>query len=253
MSADRGIALGEAAGPPGMRLYAIGDVHGRLDLLSALHGKIGAEIARDRPADWRIIHVGDYIDRGPCSRGVLDFLIGKSSADERNIALAGNHDLGLLWFLAKPRANTLFTRHGGFQTALSYGVTADFSSNEAARDTACRLDAAIPESHTRFLTGLARSVSFGDFFFCHAGIRPGLALDRQDPEDLIWIRDDFLGWAGLHPKVIVHGHTPVAAPDLRPNHVNIDTGAYSSGILSALVIEGRLTRILQETGGSTAA
>lgn len=228
-----------------MRLYAIGDVHGRLDLLSGLHRRIRAEIEHDRPADWRIIHLGDYIDRGPDSRGVLDFLIDLTGSDRRIVALAGNHDLGLPWFLSAPRHNTLFTRHGGAATAASYGVTADFDDNAAARETARRLQAAIPEAHTRFLLDLPLSVSFGDFFFCHAGIRPGTALDAQDRQDLIWIRDEFLDWTGLHPKVIVHGHTPREDPERRANRINIDTGAFKTGRLTAVAIDGGEIRFLQ--------
>jgi serine/threonine protein phosphatase 1 len=181
----------DAAGPPGMRLYAIGDVHGRLDLLEEMHARIGQEIAHDRPDDWRIIHVGDYIDRGPQSREVISLLRRLVGTDQRVVALCGNHDAGMVDFLGRPSPKTLFATHGGLETARSYGVAADFSSDAAARDTTDALLSAIPESHLAFVKDLPRSVAFGDFFFCHAGVRPGVPLAAQDPEDLIWIRETF--------------------------------------------------------------
>ena len=241
----QGVHLLDAAGPEGLRIYAIGDVHGRLDLLRAMHEAIRDEIETVRPADWRIVHIGDYIDRGPDSKGVIDFLIEALRRDARYIALAGNHDAGLLEFLAEPSPQTLFAGHGGRQTALSYGVDADFSSPALAQDAAAKLRAAIPREHIDFLAGLRRSATFGDFFFCHAGVRPGVPLAHQDPQDLIWIRKPFLDSPLLHEKVIVHGHTPANEPEIMPNRVNLDTAAFTTGVLSALSIEGTRKRILQ--------
>lgn len=240
-----GIHLTDAEGPAGLRIYAIGDVHGRLDLLEAMHEAIQGEIDDNPPGDWRIVNVGDYIDRGPDSKGVIDFLIRATGADGRHIALAGNHDAGLVDFLADPTPDSLFARHGGRQTALSYGVDADFSSHALAREAAVRLRAAMPREHVEFLATLPRSVAFGDFFFCHAGIRPGVPLARQNPEDLIWIRSAFLDSPLLHEKVIVHGHTPSSVPEVLPNRVNVDTAAFSTGVLTALSVEGTRKRILQ--------
>jgi serine/threonine protein phosphatase 1 len=235
----------DAAGPPGMRLYAIGDVHGRLDLLQEMHVQIGREIARDRPDDWRIIHVGDYVDRGPDSRGVISMLRRLVRDESRVVALGGNHDFGMVDFLGTADKDGLFALYGGRETALSYGVEADFSSSWLARQAADALLTAMPESHVDFLTTLPRSVAFGDFFFCHAGVRPGVPLAAQNPEDLIWIREKFLKWPHLHEKVIVHGHTPQAEPEIMPNRVNVDTGAYMSGVLTALAIDGKTKRVLQ--------
>ncbi len=240
-----GIHLMDAAGPAGIRIYAIGDVHGRLDLLREMHARIREEIERDAPDDWRVVHVGDYIDRGPDSKGVIDFVIAAISADDRHIALAGNHDVGLLEFFDEPGPQTLFAGHGGRQTARSYGVGADFSSSALAREAAARLKAAMPREHVEFLSTLPRSVAFGDFFFCHAGIRPGVPLALQNPEDLIWIREKFLNSPLLHEKVVVHGHTPSQAPEIMPNRVNVDTAAFSTGVLTALSIDGTRKRILQ--------
>jgi serine/threonine protein phosphatase 1 len=240
-----GVHFLDAAGPPGMRLYAIGDVHGRLDLLEEMHARIAAEIQRDQPGDWRIIHVGDYIDRGPQSRGVINLLRRLVRDDPHVIALGGNHDFGMVDFLGRPDKDALFARHGGSETARSYGVEADFSSQWLARQAADHLLAAIPETHLAFLKGLPRAVAYGDFFFCHAGIRPGVPLAEQNPEDLIWIRDTFLNWPRLHEKVIVHGHTPRPEPELMPARVNVDTGAWMSGVLTAIGIEGKSKRLLQ--------
>lgn len=240
-----GISLEDAATPPGMRLYAIGDVHGRLDLLEAMHTRIAAEIAADRPSDWRIIHLGDYIDRGPESCGVVEHLIRAGRDDSRNLCLAGNHDLGMLDFLAQPQEAGLFLRHGGVETALSYGVRLGVESVGELRRAHAQLVEAVPPAHVAFFRELSTALSFGDFFFCHAGIRPGIPLDQQVAEDLIWIRGEFHKYAGLHPKVVVHGHTPVASAELRPNRVNLDTGAYYSGRLTALVVDGKEKRLLE--------
>jgi len=241
----KGIRLADASAPQGMVLYAIGDVHGRLDLLEEMHGLIAADRDGRRAADWRIIHLGDYVDRGPDSRGVIEFLVSAMARDRRVMALAGNHDVGFRDCLTPGELPGIFLNHGGPDTARSYGVELDLSSRETLLDSQKRLIEAVPESHAAFLRGLDFSACFGDFFFCHAGIRPGVALDRQDREDLVWIRHEFLNHAGLHPKVIVHGHTPVPEPQLRDNHVNLDTGAFSTGILTALVVDGADKRLLR--------
>lgn len=241
---ETGIHLRDARGPDGLRLYAIGDVHGRLDLLAAMHARIAADIARDRPDDWRVVHLGDYVDRGPASNGVIDWLITARERDPRHLVLAGNHDVGFLDFLGQPTAESLFVRYGGVETARSYGVRLATDDDTALRSSHAALVEATPRSHVDFLRALAFSESFGDFFFCHAGIRPGIALDRQDRQDLIWIRDTFHGHAGLHPKVVVHGHTPHRLPEIEANRVNVDTLAWQSGRLTALVIEGAAKEIL---------
>lgn len=240
----QGIHFLDAKGPEGIRLYAIGDVHGRVDLLEKMHAAIRANIMVHNVRDWRIIHLGDYVDRGPDSKGVLDFLV-KSLKDQRVLALAGNHDVGFLEFLQRPEKDGLFALYGGRETAQSYGVKADFSSQWLARHAAGELITAMPNSHVELLTKLTFSMSFGDFFFCHAGIKPGVPLDEQKPHSLIWIRDEFLDWTGLHPKVVVHGHTPSPEPEVRANRVNVDTHAYASGVLSALVIDGREKELMQ--------
>ena len=234
-----GVRYDEAAGPEGVRVYAIGDIHGRLDLLGQMHDLIAADRASHPDRDWLIVHVGDYVDRGQDSRGVIDFLIAAADRDPRYVTLTGNHDVGFLDFLAEPRPDGLFARHGGRQTALSYGVDIDFDDPRSLAAAHSTLLAAMPERHRTFLRGLRFSVTAGDYFFCHAGIRPHVPLDRQQPDDLIWIRDVFLDFTGLHEKVVVHGHTPSAEPEIRVNRVNVDTGAYRTGRLTAFVIDGR--------------
>lgn len=239
-----GVEFSKAAGPQDMRLYAIGDVHGRLDCLARMHELIAAEVARDRPADWRVIHLGDYVDRGPQSRQVLDLLVAARARDPRNIALMGNHDEGFLDFLADPAHDRLFVDFGGFDTAASYGVLLDVRSRATLVESHRQLLDAMPDAHFSFLRDLQRSASFGDFFFCHAGVRPGVPLKAQNPHDLNWIRREFLDHPGLFEKVIVHGHTPVREPEARPNRVNVDTRAFETGRLTALVVEGREKRFL---------
>ncbi len=239
-----GVHYLDARGPDGIRIYAIGDIHGHLDLLRDMHARIAEEIARDKPADWRIVHLGDLVDRGPDSAGVIAFLIAAVARDRRNIVLAGNHDVGFLDFLAQPDPDSLFARHGGRETALSYGIDLRMEDADSLSHSHCELAAAVPDSHLSFLRALPRSASFGDFFFCHAGIRPGVALDRQDSEDLIWIRNEFLRYPGLHPKVIVHGHTPQAEPEVLANRVNVDTGVFHSGVLTALAVDGAEKRLM---------
>ena len=237
---SEGVHYLDAAAPEGMRIYAIGDVHGRLDCLKIMHERIAEDLARAQPPDWRIIHLGDYVDRGPDARGVIEFLIETTGRDGRVTALLGNHDVGLLEFLESPRPyGLLFPDNGGETTSRSYGVEADWRDPRSLALNFPAFRAAVPRAHVDFLEGLPRFCSHGDFFFCHAGIRPGVPLAAQDPFDLVWIRGPFLDHPGLHPKVIVHGHTPYYEPQVLPNRVNVDTMAFHTGRLTAMVVEGK--------------
>ena len=237
------VSLDKAQAPAGMRIYAIGDVHGCLDHLAMMHDRIGEEIERDRPADWRVIQVGDYVDRGPESSGVLDFLARAIKAEPRIVALRGNHDQGMLDFLRAPDWNGIFANNGGETTGRSYGVSLKFLPDTIGAESAA-LAAAMPKSHRHLLETLPYSLALGDYFFCHAGIRPGVSLARQNPDDLLWIRKPFLEHERLHHKVIVHGHTPRREAEVRPNRINIDTGACLTGKLTAIMLEGGSKRLL---------
>ncbi len=239
------VSFTEARGPQDMLIFAIGDIHGRLDLLQAMHQRIFAEIAERKPSDWRVIHLGDYMDRGPDSSGVLQWLVDAQARDPRMLAIAGNHDVGMLDFLRDPQRAGLFARYGGVDTARSYGIDLDTKSLAKFGAGHEALVRAIPPSHVSFLRDLSFRLEFGDFFFCHAGIRPTLPLEDQSNDDLVWIREDFLDWTKLHPKVVVHGHTPVASGEIHMNRVNVDTGAFKTNRLTALMIDGAQKRLIE--------
>ncbi|MEJ2373895.1 MAG: metallophosphoesterase family protein [Pseudolabrys sp.] len=232
----------EKSGLGPQRIYAIGDIHGRLDLLERAIAAIARDVAEHGPAALTVT-VGDYIDRGPASRGVIDLLAQDPFAAPL-VALKGNHEDMLEAFLADPAVGPHWLDNGGLATLRSYGVDlrgqgrADFA---AARDA---LRAALPPAHRDFLRGLRTWFSAGDYFFCHAGVRPGVALDCQREEDLIWIRGEFLASTEDFGKTVVHGHTPVPEPEVRPNRIGIDTGAYASGRLTCVVLDGGFPRFL---------
>jgi serine/threonine protein phosphatase 1 len=223
--------------PDGTRIYAVGDIHGRLDLLDQLLIKIDADLAAHKID--RAIHVflGDYIDRGPESATVLERLIRRGQSHE-TICLLGNHEACLLEFLDNPAMLAPWGQNGGLTTLLSYGLRPTFQAGpEEQAELSAALGEVMPASHRQFLTGLPLSFTCGDFFFVHAGVRPGTPLSRQRDEDLLWIRGEFLQHEAPFEKVIVHGHTPVREPDVRKNRVNIDTGAYATGRLTCLRLE----------------
>lgn len=237
--------LDDSSLPEGLRVYAVGDVHGRADLLADIWSRIEADLA-ERPVERsRIVMLGDYTDRGPDSRKVVDMLAGRLEADPEFICLRGNHDDWLETFLFAPdEVGDSFLRWGGMETLASYGV--DTAGQRRSHVELSReLKELMPASHRRFLSRLRRAHVEGDYFFVHAGVRPGIPLDEQDPHDLLWIRGEFHHHLGSFGKVIVHGHTPVDEVEVRRNRINLDTGAYASGVLSAVALEGRAYRFLQ--------
>ena len=240
--------LGEAKTPAGMRLYAIGDVHGCDGLLAEMHARIGADLLAHPVADHRIIHVGDYVDRGPDSAGVIARLSRLCADDPHVVCLRGNHDEMMADFLADPLQNgPVWLSNGAGATLRSYGVSPGRGWFRPAEDLEVlgeTLEAKLPPVHSAFLHSLGYSATFGDFFFCHAGIRPGIPLDEQSPYDLIWIRDEFLSDDSDHGVVVVHGHTPADAPEVRRNRINIDTGAVMGGRLTCVVLDGTDHRFL---------
>src|SRR5262249_29472820 len=195
--------------PPGMRVYAIGDVHGRADLLGQLFAEIDADLSAHPAPEAIHIFVGDYIDRGPYSRQVVDLLVERSQLHE-TIFLRGNHEVLVEEFLSNPESFATWREAGGIETLLSYGIRP--SSNPHAVERAMlakRLADVLPPAHRQFFRDLKRSFTCGDFFFVHAGVRPGVPLSEQKDEDLFWIRDEFLSSEQKFGKIIVHGHNPV--------------------------------------------
>jgi len=223
--------------PEGVRIYAIGDIHGRADLLDVVLARIDADLAQGPPARNIEVFLGDYVDRGPDSRRVIDRLVARNQT-HRAVFLKGNHETFVTEFVRTPTILSDWQNLGGLETLMSYGIMPSINADGAAQE---KLSAAfkqvLPESHRQFLADLRSSFTCGDFFFVHAGIRPGIALENQNEEDLLWIRQEFLLCEDDFSKIIVHGHTPVSQPEIRPNRINIDTGAYATGRLTCLVLE----------------
>jgi serine/threonine protein phosphatase 1 len=224
--------------PDGVRVYAIGDVHGRVDLLDQVLSRVDVDLATHPATNAILVFLGDYIDRGPASKNVLDRLIA-CCATRPTVCLIGNHETYVSEFLKNPEILSAWRQYGGLDTLLSYGImpSLDIGPQEQVR-LAHALDRALPSSHRQFLNGLRPYFVCGDFFFVHAGVRPGIPLTEQSEEDLLWIREDFLHYEHSFGKVIVHGHTPVSEPEIRANRISIDTGAYATGRLTCLVLEG---------------
>ena len=230
--------------PAGRRVYAIGDVHGRADLLSEILARIDDDLKARPAVDTVEVFLGDYIDRGPSSREVVNLLIARRREHD-TIFLKGNHEDYALKFLSDPTILSKWKRIGGLDTILSYGLAPTHGDDpQSQHQIAAEFSQAMPDSHRRFFKGLALSFTCGDFFFAHAGVRPGVPLRVQFQRDLLWIRDDFLLHEEDFGKVIVHGHTPARKPDIRPNRINIDTGAYATGRLTCLVLEGHQVSFL---------
>jgi hypothetical protein len=227
-----------ASVPDDIRIYAVGDIHGRSDLLRPLLRRIEADCQR-RPVRRAItVFVGDYIDRGPHSRNVIDLLLRWRETNEA-VFLRGNHETFLPRFLSNSKTLDDWRQCGGLETLLSYGLQPTISPDQDEQvRLAGQLAIAVPKAHLDFLESLDRSYSCGDFFFVHAGIRPGVPIGEQDEKDMLWIREEFLDHEEPFEQIVVHGHTPVEAADFRSNRINIDTGAFATGQLTCIVIEG---------------
>lgn len=232
--------------PGARRIYAIGDVHGRADLLARMHERIAEDLAAS-PASTLLVHLGDYIDRGDDTRGVLDILCQADWPTDEAIHLRGNHEDLLLRFLEDASLGRAWLELGGDTTLSSYGVSMTPRVPPAQRfETIARdLAGAMPAAHVDFLHGCADRYVEGSYLFVHAGIRPGRRLDRQESRDLMWIRDEFLRSSRDHGHLVVHGHNVTAEPDQQANRIGIDTGACWSGVLTCLVLEGESQRFMQ--------
>lgn len=216
---------------PGLRVYAIGDVHGCLNRLVALHWKITADLAAHPVAESVLIHVGDYVDRGADSAGVIWLLAGSVAPPvARRVDLQGNHEVMMIQALAnEPRAAEAWIDNGGGATLESYGVPLEAPPAAWAES--------VPLIHRQWIKTRDIMHKEGSYLFVHAGIRPGRALIRQSVDDLLWIREPFLSSQDKHPFVVVHGHSPVPEPEVRPNRIGIDTGAVMGGALTCVVLE----------------
>jgi serine/threonine protein phosphatase 1 len=223
-------------------VYAVGDVHGCVTELKALEARI-VEDAASRPGRKLIVMLGDYVDRGPHSAQVLDHLIAPPSKGFDRISLCGNHDELFLQYLLDPWTNDGWvTRMGGDDALISYGIDArhvlEIGGLAALAEV---VEAEVPAAHLEFLRQLSSCVRIGDVVFAHAGLRPGIAIEAQDEQDLIWIREPFLTEGPRLPVVVVHGHTPASKPVWGTGRLGIDTACYSTGVLTAArVIDGQI-------------
>lgn len=232
--------------PAGSRVYAIGDIHGRADQLEILLRRIERD-PRDADEHPLAVFLGDYVDRGPQVRETLELLSSGPLPGFECRFLMGNHEEALLQFLdGGGEALSPWLSFGGEATLLSYGVPRPAGGYAAGDPQALRaeLGQRIPPRHLAFLRGLALSCRHGELFFVHAGVRPGVPLDRQAPEDLLWIREPFLGSEEDHGMVVVHGHSVIHRPEIRGNRVAVDTGAYATGVLTAAVFSAKGVRFL---------
>jgi serine/threonine protein phosphatase 1 len=239
-AADSSVSLA-----PGLRLYAIGDIHGRFDLLEQLASEIRRDLNESRPERTVEIFVGDYVDRGPESRQVVEWLATSQPLTDERICLRGNHEELLLGALDDVAAMPDWLFNGGGETLKSYDVKVEADGARMLLELQSAFHTALPPVHRAFIASLPRMVDFDPYLFVHAGIRPGVPIDAQDPEDLVWIRQPFLDSSWDFGRIVVHGHTPVERPDVRANRINIDTGAVFQGHLTCLVLEGRSRRFLQ--------
>lgn len=241
------------ATPDGVVVWAVGDIHGRLDLLKPLVEAIQEDAANSGAARKVVIFLGDYIDRGPDSRGVIRYLVDlpKDVGIEWRF-LKGNHEEAMLTFLEDPAHGSSWCEYGGDAALASYGLTPPEMKHrvEAWTRVSADLDHKIANAERSFLQNLELSLSIGDYFFAHAGARPGQPLDRQSERDLMWIRNSFLDSDVPFEKVVVHGHTPTKDVYVDRRRIGVDTKAYESGALSAVRLGGSERVVMQAIDGA---
>ncbi|WP_066801041.1 metallophosphoesterase [Sphingomonas soli] len=225
--------------PPGLRIYAIGDIHGRLDLLDLLLDQIDRDDTARPAADTHIVFLGDLIDRGPESAQVVERALQISRTTDRASFLLGNHEEVFLQSVRGDlKALAFFTRIGGRETILSYGVPEQAYLGADYPELLAMLQERVPAEHVEFLERFEDLIVFGDYAFVHAGVLPGQPLTHQKPKNLRWIRSEFLDHRGPLEKIIVHGHTISADIEVHPHRIGLDTGAFASGKLTAMGFEG---------------
>lgn len=229
--------------PIGVRVYAVGDIHGRLDLFEALVERMEVDAANG-PGRTEVVLLGDYIDRGPQSAQLLDRLMGPLPDWASWTPLLGNHEQAMLDAAVDRHTLRLWLDNGGRETLRSYGTSAILAYSDDIEALAAEHAQRVPARHLGFLAKLPLTHRVGDYLFVHAGIRPGVEIDAQEAHDLLWIRDEFLNCRSDHGCVVVHGHSITPTVVERDNRIGIDTGAYASGRLTALVLEGATRRYL---------
>jgi serine/threonine protein phosphatase 1 len=233
-----------ASVPPGQRIYAMGDIHGRRDLFEKLIDAIEQDDHVAGLADTTVILLGDLVDRGPDSAGVLER--ARAWQQQRRVRiLAGNHEEMFLESFESDSVLRHFLRHGGRETVLSFGLDPEAFRAASLEDVRAMMDVAVPPDMRQFIAGFEDTVEVGDYLFVHAGVDPSIPLEEQSPETLRWIREPFLSYAADFGKVVVHGHTIHEEVQDRGNRIGIDTGAFASGRLTALVLEGTQRRYLE--------
>lgn len=237
--------------PEGRVVYAVGDIHGRADLLSKLLDKIMTHAAMQTVTDRVVVCLGDYVDRGSDSKGVIDILLGRHLPATTLVCLLGNHEQLMLDFLGDPAAiGPMWLRNGGLETLASYGVGFDPTAPRLAalESAGVRLAHQLPPRHKAFLQGLKLHHREGDYLFVHAGLVPEVKLEEQKDSDMLWMREPFLETPADYGCMVVHGHTITAEPEWRAWRIGIDTGAFSSGRLTALALIGERQEIIQAVG-----
>lgn len=243
----REISISPPEAPDNTRIYVVGDIHGRIDLLSQLHSHIQDDAAASTQNRHLIVYLGDYVDRGETSKTVIDLLLDEPLEGFERVFLKGNHEEMMLGFLENAAVGAMWLHNGGDATVYSYGVRmarptgADhryFEMQQALREK-------LPDRHLAFLRNLDLYHVEGGYLFVHAGVQPGVPIEDQTSQDLLWIREEFIASSADHGHCVVHGHTIFTEPEIRPNRIGIDTGAYFSNVLSCLVLEGTEQRIIQ--------
>jgi serine/threonine protein phosphatase 1 len=246
---------GENAGVDGLLVYAVGDVHGRYDLLKVMLARIADDAFQSAPRQRPVlVFCGDYIDRGPQSFEVLEALVWLRTRGDFDLhLLKGNHEQALLDFLEEPRGGADWMQYGGIETLAAYGVRPPAPGSDEAELMRARNEflARLPASHLHLLQSLELMIVVGDYAFVHAGLRPGTSLDQQTEEDLLWIREAFTQAPGPFEKIIVHGHSWVSdRPQILPHRIGLDTGAYLTGVLTAARLQdGELSVLQSEASG----
>lgn len=246
---EAGAVVPAAAVPPGQRVYALGDIHGRADLFTALIGAVDTDDAGRGPARTTIVLLGDLIDRGPDSAMVL--ALAQDWQRRRTVRiLCGNHEDMLLDSLIDLDALRAFLRHGGRETVLSFGINPDLYEASTYEELQALIGRQIPESVIAFIRSFEEKLQIGDYLFVHAGIRPGIPSEDQQRADLLWIREPFLNHRSDFGVVVVHGHTIFATADVQEHRIGIDTGAYSTGNLTAIGLEGSQRWLIAASEGA---